>query len=390
MIKLRRRQLLLAGLATGVAATGTQKYLQSRTEHQQQAALEALARSKYQQRDISSILKATFEADAEKINRGLEIQSSLNLVPPKIPYDRNMSKLLILCSKLGTQQYLKGKIDPTYNGAIKSLPAYTNKLDSYTRILAIKGLEEQEIAETVEVDTPASSQSAEQDPIGRNLDMTGDAIANTVKHVVKLKNRVPVYFGFALTSKNSNIIVFRGTQRTSEWLRNVLAFQFDYLDQASAQSYGKIHSGFADVYKEIAEPTIEIAQQLNPSLPCYITGHSLGSALAVIAALDIALKIPSLKAQIRLYTYAGPRVGDPVFAKTHNRLIPNSYRIVNLADSIPLTPPTIFRNDIYVDVGQVWSFLTYHGDVLPNHVVDTYREAVNREVETNKPPSSTK
>lgn len=68
----------------------------------------------------------------------------------------------------------------------------------------------------------------------------------------------------------------------------------------------------------------------------------------------------------------------------HSQVIPNSYRILNLADLIPLSPPTIFRNDVYSHVGQAWSFLTQYGDVLPNHAVDTYRAAVNSEVETNK------
>ena len=375
-MKLGRRQILLAGLTFGIVATGTRNYQRLRA----QSKLEELARKKVQT-NLQATLKETFEADAKKINQGIEIQASLKLTPPKVPYSRSISKLLIQCSKLGTQQYLTGKVDPPFNGLIKSLPAYTPQLDGYTQIASFKGLEDARSSETVEVDVPAknNSQPPTQDPVENNLDTAQSEIGKTVTQTVKLKQLIPVYFGFVLTSKTANIIIFRGTQRTTEWIGDILLFQKGY--EGSANS--KIHSGFADIYKNLAQQTREIASQLNPSLPCYISGHSLGSALATFAAVDIALQVPKLKEQIRLYTYGGPRVGNPSFAKFHSQMVPNSYRIFNLADSIPLSPPTVFRNDVYVHVGQPWSFLTQYGDVLSNHAVDTYRAAINSEVETD-------
>jgi len=375
-MKLLRRQILLAGLTFGVVATATRNYQRL----QAKSKLEALAREK-SQTNLHSLLKETFEADAKKINQGIEIQASLKLTPPKVPYERGISKLLIQCSKLGTQQYLTGKVDPSFNGSIKSLPAYTLQLDGYTQIASLKGLEDARSSETVEVDVPATTHSppATQDPVEDNLDAAQGVIGQTVKQTVKLKQLIPVYFGFVLTSKTANIIIFRGTQRTTEWIGDILLFQKGYEGFANS----KIHSGFANIYKDLAQQTREIASQLNPSLPCYISGHSLGSALATLAAVDIALKVPKLKEQIRLYTYGGPRVGNPNFAQMHSQMVPNSYRIFNLADSIPLSPPTIFRHDVYVHVGQAWSFLTQYGDLLPNHAVDTYRAAINKEFETN-------
>ncbi|OUL23942.1 lipase [Nostoc sp. RF31YmG] len=376
-MRLRRRQILLAGLTLGVAATISRNYQRLRA----QSRLKALAR-KESQENLHNLLKQTFEADTKKINQGIEIQASLKLTPPNIPYDRSVSKLLIQCSKLGTQQYLSGKVDPSFNGSIKSLPAYTSQLDDYTQIASLKGLEDARSSETIEVDVPVTNHSSTvtTDPVENNLDTAQTAIDQTVKQAVKIKQLIPVYFGFVLVSKTANIIIFRGTQRTTEWIGDILLFQKSYEGFANS----KIHSGFANIYKNLAQQTREIANQLNPSVPCYISGHSLGSALATLAAVDLALSVPKLKEQIRLYTYAGPRVGNPSFAQMHSQLVPNSYRIFNLADSIPLSPPTIFRNDVYSHLGQEWSFLTQYGDVLPNHAVDTYRAAVNSEVETNK------
>jgi triacylglycerol lipase len=58
--------------------------------------------------------------------------------------------------------------------------------------------------------------------------------------------------------------------------------------------------------------------------------------------------------------------------------------IANLADIVPLLPPIQFPGGTYVHTGEEWSFLAQNGDFLPNHVVDTYPQAIDRRVETNQ------
>ena len=43
-----------------------------------------------------------------------------------------------------------------------------------------------------------------------------------------------------------------------------------------------------------------------------VAGHSLGGALATLAALDIKRKLPGLK--LRVYTFGSPRTGNHAFA----------------------------------------------------------------------------
>ena len=377
-MKFGRRQILLAGLTFGVAAIETRNYLR----WQNKRKLQALAKERYRT-DLHGLLKETFDADAKKIQQGIKIQASAKLTPPKIPYERNMSKLLIQCSKLGTQQYLTGKVNPSFNGSIKSLPAYIPQLNGYTQIASFRGLEDARSSEAVAVDLPQTDdqpQTATNDPVEKDLDTAQKDISDTVTQTVKIQQLIPVYFGFVLTSKTANFIIFRGTQRTTEWIGDILLFQKNYEGLANT----KIHSGFLGIYNKLVQQIHEVVSRLNPSVPCYISGHSLGSALATIAAVDLAQKFPKLKEQIRLYTYGGPRVGNPNFAQMHSQIVPNSYRIFNLADTIPLSPPTVFRKDIYVHVGQPWSFLAQYGDILPNHAVDTYSAAINKQVETDR------
>jgi triacylglycerol lipase len=377
--KISRRQFLLGGLAAASAATVIPEYLRRKAKKEQVLAL-------LNERDADKFFQQTLEADAKKINEARLIQASVKLSPPPIPYNREISKLLIQCSKLATQQYLKGKIDPSYNGDIKSLPAYTTKFKGYTQVTTIKGIEAN-ISEKVEVDIAQSptSPNGATDPIGDNVGNAQKAIENTAKEVVKIKKKIPVYFGFVLSSKKHNIIVFRGTQRTIEWVLNINAVYATNDRKVASQSYGTIHPGFSAIYSNISSQTLEAAKKLNPSVPCYISGHSLGAAIATLAAIDIAVNIPRLQKQVQLYSYASPRVGDRVFAREHNRVVPNSYRVVNLADAITLVPFTVFFKTEYVHVGEEWAFLAQNGDVMPNHVVDTYKSAIDKQAETNKP-----
>jgi predicted lipase len=147
---------------------------------------------------------------------------------------------------------------------------------------------------------------------------------------------------------------------------------------------GNIHTGFRRIANSIINPlVVEAVKQINPNKPCYVSGHSLGAALATVLALDIALAVPALQPQLQVYAYASPRVGNPDFVRSYAKILPNSFRITNLADTIPTMPPTKLRAE-FVHVGEEWAFLSQGGDILPNHIVDTYRRAVNAEAESNQ------
>ncbi|BAU10473.1 hypothetical protein LEP3755_09570 [Leptolyngbya sp. NIES-3755] len=260
--------------------------------------------------------------------------------------------------------------------------SHFRELDGYTQLASFKG-HEVEVEDTIEL--PTTAQNNPQDPLEQQANDAQNAVRQTTQEAVKLRQLTPVYLGFVLVSKAHNIIVFRGTQRNTEWLHNFYARQQDYRNPITEETIGKVHSGFVENYKSIISPIpLEVAGRLDPNVPCYITGHSLGSALAVLTSIELALSIPALKPQIQLYTYAGARVGDPNFARIHTQVVPNHFRVVNLADIVPLLPPIQSPGGTYVHTGQTWSFLAQNGDFLPNHVVDTYRQAIVNRVETDQ------
>jgi predicted lipase len=279
------------------------------------------------------------------------------LTPPTVPYDRQISQLLLLCTLLAVEQYQESKDNSNYDGAIKSLPSYSSQLDRYSQIAAFDSLQ------------------ASPNPLGD--------VGEFFDRLFAARQRRRVFMGFALTSPQNNIIAFRGTMNATEWLGNLRARQSDFV--RNGVSRGRVHRGFLELYERLNEQILKAARQFDSNVPCYITGHSLGGALGALAAADIALNVPQLKNQLQLYTYASPRVGDPTFAQFHSNLVPNSYRVVNLADTVPLVPPSRSRNLRYIHIGQEWRYLVQTGDMEPNHSIMLYQAALGKGVETNQP-----
>ena len=343
MAKLTRRQILLAGFFAGAGIS--------------------IVSSHFRQQKNGDIVSPNEEgsdmAYESKISQDEieRIKQSVNLKQPLIPYNRQMSKILVRCCRLATEQYLQGVEDPDYDGEIATLPSYFPQLNNYEQIAAFRFLRERSLLEPLLQKTPL-----------RDLIPKTDLI----------------YAGFILRSSVNNIIVFRGTQEPAEWIANLDAQQIAY--PSKNPQAGKIHQGFNDLYSNGVKKVVkQEIPRLNPSIPCYITGHSLGGAIAVLAALDLALNFSNLRAQIQMYNYAPPRVGNPTFAKFYSDLVPNSYRVVNQADSTWLLPPTQLKDSIYLHVGQRWSFINQTGDLNPNHQLAAYQDAIDRDVEISTP-----
>ena len=73
----------------------------------------------------------------------------------------------------------------------------------------------------------------------------------------------------------------------------------------------------------------------------FVTGHSLGGALALFAALDIK---KTFAREVTLYTYGQPRVGNKVFSDYVFSFLDESYvRLVNSNDPVPKVPPTDYN-----------------------------------------------
>ncbi len=140
-------------------------------------------------------------------------------------------------------------------------------------------------------------------------------------------------FGFIAVGKVSRIgealIALRGT-----------ATRYDVVsDLATTISPGAngagVHSGFQDVYATFKPEMTRRLGKMNPSC-IHVVGHSLGGALATLAAHDLKTNANDVK----LYTFGSPRVGLANFARSVDaRLNPSSiFRCAHVADPVAMLP----------------------------------------------------
>ena len=62
------------------------------------------------------------------------------------------------------------------------------------------------------------------------------------------------------------------------------------------------------------------------------TGHSLGGALATLAAYDIRKQLLDNRqsnTQVVCYTFAAPRTGNHAFAREYNAAVPDTWSVIN-------------------------------------------------------------
>ena len=78
-----------------------------------------------------------------------------------------------------------------------------------------------------------------------------------------------------------------------------------------------------------------------PPLEVVITGHSLGGAIATLAAAEMELVDADSRYRVsRLYTFGSPRVGNANFASwfANNTRAMDAFRVVHNKDAVPHLP----------------------------------------------------
>ncbi len=153
-------------------------------------------------------------------------------------------------------------------------------------------------------------------------------------------------------STRTAFVSFRGTADVEDWLADLDAIPDDY---RPLSGFGQVHSGFQDTY-ELARNSIatNLATATAGCDQILITGHSLGAALAVLAAPDVSRNMPPNTIEPRLITFAGPRAGLIDFVTSFNAAIESCFRVVNFLDIVPYVPPAPYAHvgaQITIDSG---------------------------------------
>ncbi|KAI8874392.1 alpha/beta-hydrolase [Ramicandelaber brevisporus] len=176
--------------------------------------------------------------------------------------------------------------------------------------------------------------------------------------VKSFSNSIPSSHGFIATnSKLKTIVVsFRGTNDPVAFIQDAAFFPTAYPSNVSGS---KVHSGFLAAYNSVAgiiRSTVKDLVKANPSYTVVFTGHSLGGAEAMIAAVDLTLvskTIPS-STPVRFYGIGVPRVGNSQWAKLVNGARIDVVRTNNKADIVTRIPPSGGAFDYIHPDQEVW------------------------------------
>ncbi|KAI7892789.1 lipase [Mucor mucedo] len=147
--------------------------------------------------------------------------------------------------------------------------------------------------------------------------------------------------GFVLRSDSQKTIhvVFRGTNSIRQSITDLVTTKTDYPPVNGAQ----VHTGFLASYNEVADKYFPYVQQQLSNFPNYkvvVSGHSLGGAHALLAALDLYQRDSRFGPNnMSVYTVGCPRVGDTSFAYYVDATRIPFYRSVHNRDPVPHLPP---------------------------------------------------
>ncbi len=147
------------------------------------------------------------------------------------------------------------------------------------------------------------------------------------------------------------VVVFRGTSKAKDW-RNNLDARF------VAREFARVHRGFQLALDAVQDDLRDAIRHIDG--PLFFTGHSLGGAVATLAA--------TRHAPHAVYTFGSPRVGDADLVGSFETT--SVYRVVNGADLVTRVPPAIGANG-FRHVGEL-HYLARDG----RHLVDPPRRDV--------------
>ncbi len=149
-------------------------------------------------------------------------------------------------------------------------------------------------------------------------------------------------------------MVFRGTNELADWLDNINAF-------STKELFGEFHRGFwnsvEDVWKPINDKLLDLQQQRKR--PLFIAGHSLGGAMATIAAAKL---VHNDKPFTSAYTFGQPRALTRQTAHIFNmECKPRFFRFHNNNDIVTRAPARLMG---YSHIGS-YLYISEEGDIHP-------------------------
>lgn len=212
----------------------------------------------------------------------------------------------------------------------------------------------------------------------------------TVEYFIDDK-KTDLQVGITKSGTNKRIcVVFRGSESRSDWYYDLMITKH----RLSRNIY--VHSGFHSqlhINKNF-EKISECVKQLladHPDYTLYVTGHSLGAALATLYGYQLS-KI--INHNVVIVSFASPRVGNYDFKDDFNKQKNlTHYRVTNNRDIITATPMVNYHhvginiclyNNSYEMFDNYeyrwWKYSLFNCWSVKDHNIDLYYERLKKHV----------
>jgi pimeloyl-ACP methyl ester carboxylesterase len=139
-------------------------------------------------------------------------------------------------------------------------------------------------------------------------------------------------------------VFFSGTTSATDWIRTNTDARLDALPDTwtldCLTTRPSVHRGFLKAYTSVRAKLwgkiLEAVLRVGGSGRIIVCGHSLGGAMATVAALDLACRLdPIDAAKLVCITFGAPQVGDGLFVEAFNAKVPLSLRVATVYDPVP-------------------------------------------------------
>lgn len=172
------------------------------------------------------------------------------------------------------------------------------------------------------------------------------------------------------TTNRAIILSFRGSYSVRNWISDV---EFPFVDPGLCDGC-LAELGFWsswDLVRDSITTVLNKTVAAHPDYELVVVGHSLGAAVATLAATDLRTRYAHPSAT--LYAFAAPRVANPALAK-HITAQGNNYRFTHTNDPVPKLPLLAMG---YVHVSPEYYITAPNNATVSTDVVEVLEGEVN-------------
>ncbi|PAV60757.1 hypothetical protein WR25_25424 [Diploscapter pachys] len=147
-----------------------------------------------------------------------------------------------------------------------------------------------------------------------------------------------------LNGDQAILLAFRGTQGFLQLVME--ADKSVFKDHVNWIAGGQVSKYFSDAFMAVWNHGMKndylTLRSQYPNYQVWVTGHSLGGAMANLAASYLIANKLADAANVQVVTFGEPRVGDPTFAASNDKQLSYHFRVTHSRDVVPHIPEEAF------------------------------------------------